>query len=37
MLALDDPGNIRINGEHASNRGKPDDQKDIVNILTYLS
>lgn len=37
MLALDDSRNIRINGEHASNRGKPDDQKDIVNILTYLS
>ena len=37
MLALDDPGNVCINGEHASNRGKLDDQKDIENILTYLS
>ena len=34
MLALDDPGNICINGEHASIRGKLDDQKNIVNMLT---
>ena len=37
MLALDDPGNIYIKGEHASIRGKLDDQKDIVGMLTYLS
>ena len=37
MLAFDHPGNFCINGEHASNRGKLADQKDVVNILTYLS
>ena len=36
MLALDDPGDICINGEHAGNKGQLGDQKDIVNILTYL-
>ena len=29
MLALDDPGNIYVDGEHASNRGKLEDQKDM--------
>ena len=34
MLALDDPGNFCINGEHAINKGELEDQNDIVNILT---
>lgn len=37
MLALDDPSNSCINGEHATNSGELEDQKGIVNMLTYLS